>query len=104
MKVRSSLTLHAQVSAMRKPILFFGPERPCLPLLESVSVTIPDPVATERWLSAEYRMAVQREGERLRPTLTLATVARRYLGFAADPQTDAPAIPLDAIPYELDCQ
>jgi hypothetical protein len=77
---------------------------PCLPLLDSVSITIPDPVTTERWLSAEYRMSVQREGERLRPTLTLATDARRYLGFAAELQTNAPAIPRDAIPYELDCQ
>ena len=62
-----------------------------LPLLESVSVSIPEPDDTVRWLGAEFEMDIQREGERLRPSLSLETIARCYQAFAAEVILDGAA-------------
>lgn len=55
-----------------------------LPLLDAVGIAIPDPADTACWLGAAFGQAARREGERLRPSLALEAVARRYQAFAAE--------------------
>lgn len=55
-----------------------------LPLLDAVGIAIPGPADTTFWLGAEFELAARREGERLRPSLTLDAIARRYQAFAAE--------------------
>lgn len=76
-----------------------------LPLLDSVGIAIPEPADTACWLGAAFEAAVRREGERLRPSLALDTVARRYQAFAAELcHGDAAAGTSKDISHQVDCQ